>query len=163
MNRSRSVASAFVAAVFSLLHASAPAQEIYKWTDANGKVHYGDRSAAPDSSQKMKFDPEPPRPPPAVTLPGHTPPPRTSTPRPTTALPASGATQFAPPPFPKLDPTKFDRFKKGVRGRLGEAHAVRARREHDSAGHTVHQRLSRHRVRVHGISLQAAEQSMHLG
>jgi len=36
------------------------AQDIYKWTDANGKVHYGDRAAAPDSSQKMHVSVTPP-------------------------------------------------------------------------------------------------------
>jgi hypothetical protein len=29
------------------------AEEIYKWTDANGKIHFGDRSAAPSDGKKM--------------------------------------------------------------------------------------------------------------
>lgn len=46
--------SALLAAVvFCLSGPGAHAQEIYKWTDANGKVHYGDRAAAPDASQKI--------------------------------------------------------------------------------------------------------------
>lgn len=32
---------------------TASAQGIYKWTDANGKVHYGDRAGAPESSKKL--------------------------------------------------------------------------------------------------------------
>lgn len=59
-----SIASAFlVATVFSLFQSIAHGQEIYKWTDANGKVHYGDRSAAPEDSKKMAITVEPPRPP----------------------------------------------------------------------------------------------------
>jgi hypothetical protein len=89
-----------VAAAFSLLCSSAFAQEIYKWTDANGKVHYGDRSAAPESSQKMKLASEPPKPPPAVSAPNPETSPRTYIPRPPIVL----------PPLP----SKFDMPKKGV-------------------------------------------------
>lgn len=42
-----------VAACFGLFCSSAHAQGLYKWTDANGKVHYGDSAAAPESSKKM--------------------------------------------------------------------------------------------------------------
>jgi len=45
--------AASCAALFCLSHASAQAQAVYKWTDANGKVHYGDRAAAPQSSKAM--------------------------------------------------------------------------------------------------------------
>ena len=41
------------AVLFCLFHPGAQAQEIFKWTDANGKVNYGDRAAAPDASQKI--------------------------------------------------------------------------------------------------------------
>lgn len=67
MNRSHSVTSAFlVAAFFGLFRSSADAQEIYKWTDAIGKVHYGDRAAAPENSKKMNVTVTPPSQPPAV-------------------------------------------------------------------------------------------------
>lgn len=39
-------------AALGLACSGAPARDIYKWTDANGKVHYGDRSAAGGSSAK---------------------------------------------------------------------------------------------------------------
>ncbi len=32
---------------------STPAQEVYKWKDSEGKVHFGDRSKAPVTSQKL--------------------------------------------------------------------------------------------------------------
>ena len=83
----RFVTSAFlVAAVFSLFRSSPHAEEIYKWTDANGKVHYGDRSAAPDSSKKMNITVEPSSPPPAI--------------------PASAATLRSPPLLPHRDSPK---------------------------------------------------------
>ena len=70
MNRSHSVISAVLAiAISSLFCSSARAQEIYKWTDANGKVHYGDRAAAPESSKKISVKAAPPAPPPAVPTP----------------------------------------------------------------------------------------------
>lgn len=66
MDRFHSFTSAFlVVAVFlGLFGANAQAQEIYKWTDANGKVHYGDRFAAPEGSKKMHIRVEPTSPPP---------------------------------------------------------------------------------------------------
>lgn len=47
-------ATLVVVTVFAPLHATVHAQEIFKWTDANGKVHYGDRSAATERSTKIK-------------------------------------------------------------------------------------------------------------
>jgi hypothetical protein len=55
MNRPDPLASSFFFGIaFALIHLTAAAQEIHKWTDANGKVHYGDRAAAPESSKKIK-------------------------------------------------------------------------------------------------------------
>lgn len=55
MNRSyRLPVARSLAVIVCLICMSAGAQEIHKWTDANGKVHYGDRAAAPDSSKKIK-------------------------------------------------------------------------------------------------------------
>lgn len=68
MNRFDSITSAFLVAAFlGLFGLSADAQEIYKWTDANGTVHYGDRAAAPDSSKKMNITVAPPSQPPVVS------------------------------------------------------------------------------------------------
>jgi hypothetical protein len=40
----------------SLTFAVATARDVYKWTDANGKVHYGDRTAAGGSTaEKMEI------------------------------------------------------------------------------------------------------------
>lgn len=61
MTRLGSVLSAIL--VFAFFASGSPhadAQDIYKWTDANGKVHYGDRAAAPDSGQKMYLSVTPP-------------------------------------------------------------------------------------------------------
>ncbi len=67
MNRSSPRISALLlAALFCLIRTGAGAQEIHKWTDANGKVHYGDRAAAPDSSKKIKVSIPAPSQPPAV-------------------------------------------------------------------------------------------------
>jgi hypothetical protein len=44
---------ALVAILICLFHPGVQAQAIYKWTDSNGKVHYGDRAAAPESSQAI--------------------------------------------------------------------------------------------------------------
>lgn len=67
MNRFHFLTSAFLVATFlGLSGSSADAQEIYKWTDANGTVHYGDRVAAPDSSKKMNITVAPPPQAPAV-------------------------------------------------------------------------------------------------
>ncbi|WP_332878890.1 DUF4124 domain-containing protein [Massilia sp. S19_KUP03_FR1] len=54
MNMSHPATSAaLIAVLFCLFRPGADAQEIYKWTDPNGKVHYGDRAAAPEASQKI--------------------------------------------------------------------------------------------------------------
>jgi len=44
----------------------AHAQDIYKWTDANGHVHYGDRAAAPGSSTQLRVEAAPSVPRPAA-------------------------------------------------------------------------------------------------
>lgn len=50
MDRFPSFASVLiVAALFALSAANAHAQELYKWSDASGNVHYGDRAAAPEN------------------------------------------------------------------------------------------------------------------
>ncbi len=56
---------ALLSAVFCLTSAAASAQEIFKWTDANGKVHYGDRAGAPESSKKILVPLASPNEPPA--------------------------------------------------------------------------------------------------
>ena len=52
---------------------AAQAQQVYKWTDANGKVHYGDKKDAEGAKQqqelKIKLPPVAPPPPPAAELP----------------------------------------------------------------------------------------------
>jgi hypothetical protein len=35
------------------------AAEVYKWTDANGQVHFGDRESAPSDSQKLDIKSQP--------------------------------------------------------------------------------------------------------
>lgn len=50
MNRFPFLASVLIVATLSgLSAANVYAQELYKWTDASGKVHYGDRAAAPEN------------------------------------------------------------------------------------------------------------------
>lgn len=50
--RASIVGSVWVACVGSLLIAAAPTQaEIYKWTDAQGKVHYSENKAAAGQAQ----------------------------------------------------------------------------------------------------------------
>jgi hypothetical protein len=67
MSRFYSFTSTFLAvAFFGLYCLSAHAQDIYKWTDADGKVHYGDRAAAPENSKKMNVIVAPPSEPQAV-------------------------------------------------------------------------------------------------
>lgn len=67
MNSSGPAPSALhVAALFCLLGAGAHAQEIFKWTDASGKVHYGDRAAAPQASQALHVAAAPAVPPPTA-------------------------------------------------------------------------------------------------
>jgi hypothetical protein len=53
MNRFHSTSMLYLCASFAMFCATAHAQELYKWTDANGKVHYGDRAAAPETHKKM--------------------------------------------------------------------------------------------------------------
>ncbi len=54
--------AALVGAVFFCLTGSpASAQGIYKWTDANGTVHYGDQAGAPQSSTKIHVPAAAPR------------------------------------------------------------------------------------------------------
>jgi len=54
MNRFHPFAAALLAAALSgALCAGAHAQAVYKWTDADGKVHYGDRAAAPQDSKQL--------------------------------------------------------------------------------------------------------------
>lgn len=43
------------------LWGSAGATEVFKWTDENGKVHYGDQKAAPETSDRMEVNGESPR------------------------------------------------------------------------------------------------------
>ena len=69
MNQFYSAASVLLAALLGPLHVSAHAQEMYKWTDANGTVHYGDRAAAPEGGKKMNIAVPPPSQPPAVPAP----------------------------------------------------------------------------------------------
>lgn len=38
---------------FALICSHGHAQELYKWKDADGKLHIGDRNAAPEGAQKM--------------------------------------------------------------------------------------------------------------
>ena len=48
--------SVFIRVVFVLLCMTAThlhAGEVYKWTDENGRVHYGDKNTAPPSSQAV--------------------------------------------------------------------------------------------------------------
>ncbi|MBF6907436.1 DUF4124 domain-containing protein, partial [Acinetobacter baumannii] len=68
-NRFRALAPALLLTAFAcscLFRSGAQAQEIYKWTDANGKVHYGDRAAAPEHSKKIAVSTTAPPRPPAV-------------------------------------------------------------------------------------------------
>lgn len=59
MNRRDAGVALCAAACLWLAGAGAAAQEIYKWTDASGKVHYGDRAAAPEHSRKLPVTPAP--------------------------------------------------------------------------------------------------------
>ena len=83
-------------AFFCMLHPSVHAQEIYKWTDANGKVHYGDRAAAPDSSKKIKVSITASSQPPAVPASA------TSAPRPSLSPPRLNAQKKPLPVDPAL-------------------------------------------------------------
>ncbi|HEX5361724.1 MAG TPA: DUF4124 domain-containing protein, partial [Fluviicoccus sp.] len=44
-----------------LVCASAGASEVFKWTDEQGKVHYGDKLVAPETSNRMEVNGESPR------------------------------------------------------------------------------------------------------
>ncbi|MEW6761896.1 MAG: DUF4124 domain-containing protein [Pseudomonadota bacterium] len=71
MKRFYSISQTFLVTLLSVLSAAhASAQEIYKWTDANGKVHYGDRAAAPENSTKMTLRLPPPSQPEAAPVSG---------------------------------------------------------------------------------------------
>jgi Domain of unknown function (DUF4124) len=52
------------ACLLSCMALSVHAADVYKWTDANGKVHYGDRQHATPSAAEMKIEVPPPPPPP---------------------------------------------------------------------------------------------------
>lgn len=62
--KSRRLTTRFIAFVLlSILHGGANAQQIYKWTDANGQVHYGQNK--PDDvapTQTLNIAPTPPAP-----------------------------------------------------------------------------------------------------
>lgn len=45
-------AALLTAALSGLLSGNVGSQELFKWTDASGKVHYGDRAAAPEDSKR---------------------------------------------------------------------------------------------------------------
>lgn len=51
----------------ALSHAPVKAQEIYKWTDENGKVHFSDRATAPADSKKVNIKVPPPNPTPPTS------------------------------------------------------------------------------------------------
>ena len=50
----RHIASGFVALAI-VISASAFADEIYKWTDEDGNVHYGDRPSGEASEERLQF------------------------------------------------------------------------------------------------------------
>lgn len=78
MHPGRSALFAFLfTGVSAFAGASAHAQDIYKWLDADGKVHYGDRASAPESSKHINV-PAAPRSLPVVTPPAFAAPPRPS-------------------------------------------------------------------------------------
>ena len=53
-----------VAALLPILHGNADAQQIYKWTDASGQVHYGEKKPD-DAAQVQTLDIAPPPPAPS--------------------------------------------------------------------------------------------------
>ena len=50
----RQIASGFVALAI-VISTSAFADEIYKWTDDDGNVHYGDRPSGEESEERLQF------------------------------------------------------------------------------------------------------------
>ena len=62
-----------VAALSGLSSRNAGAQELFKWTDASGKVHYGDRAAAPEDSKRLNVPVAPAGTPSRPPLPVHAP------------------------------------------------------------------------------------------
>jgi hypothetical protein len=95
MHQFHCITSAVLAAALSALFLpGADAQEIYKWKDANGKVHYGDRAAAPEASQKMHIAVTPPGEPRVV-------PASAPTARPNSPLPPDAQKKSVP-----VDPTR---------------------------------------------------------
>jgi hypothetical protein len=91
MKRFCIVGSALIAvALAALVPGSVAAQDLYKWTDAGGKVHYGDRAAAPENSKLLNVPSAPARAPaPAPTAPASLPP--------MSSLAAPGVPNRAPP------------------------------------------------------------------
>lgn len=73
--------------VLALAAAAVQAQPLYKWTDANGRVHYGDRPPKGFKGTVERVDVEPPQPPaPPVAAPS----PAAPAPKPPPAAPAKG-------------------------------------------------------------------------
>lgn len=69
MNRFHPATSAlFTAAFLGMFCSIADAQDIYKWIDAEGKTHYGDRAAAPGNSKKIPVTVAPSSQPPVVPV-----------------------------------------------------------------------------------------------
>ena len=74
MDRFCFIASALlVAALSGLSSGDVSAQELFKWTDSSGKVHYGDRAAAPEDSKRMSVPVAPAGPPSLPPLSQHAP------------------------------------------------------------------------------------------
>lgn len=68
---------------WAVLSPVARAADVYKWIDANGQVHFGDRVSGTAPGQKMDIKAPPPPPPPATAEPRVSPtvaPPRTASP-----------------------------------------------------------------------------------
>lgn len=104
MDRFCLLAAACLAAALSALpSARADAQELYKWTDASGKVHYGDRAAAPENSRPLNVPAAPVRPQPdAAAL------------SPRAPLPAGAAQKKSVP----VDPSRVGPACKGLIDRI---------------------------------------------
>lgn len=78
-------------AVLALAAAAVQAQPLYKWTDANGRVHYGDRPPKGFKGTVERVDVEPPQPP---VPPLAAPTPAAPAPKPPPAAPAKGETMM---------------------------------------------------------------------